>query len=151
MRIIAARRMPPVHQTVSREGSKVFKKALVIAAMVAPVIVASAVAQQAAIKRTPLQTVDFPPGFTTISAIVEIPPGVCAGRHTHPGIESSYVMDGQGILKVADKPDQPLKAGDSLQIPPATPHDACAAAGQSAKLLVVYVVEKGKPPASPAP
>ena len=127
-----------------------FKKVLVIAAIVAPAVVVSALAQQAAIKRTPLQTVDFPPGFTTVSGIAEIAAGNCAGRHTHPGIESSYLMEGEAILKVAGQPDRMLKAGDSFQIPPGTPHDACTPAGQPAKVLAVYVVEKGKPLASPA-
>jgi hypothetical protein len=43
-------------------GLAVLKKSLIIAAAVAPVVVVSAVAQQSNIKRTPLQTVDFPPG-----------------------------------------------------------------------------------------
>jgi quercetin dioxygenase-like cupin family protein len=129
----------------------VFKKVLVIAAVAAPVVIASAIAQQSAIKRTPLQTVDFPPGFNTVTAVVEITPGVCAGRHTHPGIETSYVMEGQATLKVEGKPDQVMKAGDSFAIPAGTPHDGCTAPGQSVKLLGVYVVEKGKPLATPAP
>ncbi len=127
------------------------KRSLVVAAIVAPVVIATAWAQQSAIKRTPLQTVDFPPGFNTVSAIAEISQGNCAGRHTHPGIESTYVMDGSAILKVEGKPDQTLKAGESFQIAAGVPHDACAAAGQAFKVLAVYVVEKGKPLASPAP
>jgi quercetin dioxygenase-like cupin family protein len=129
----------------------VFRKSLVIAAVVAPVVIVSAVAQQATIKRTPLQTVDFPPGFNVVSAIAEITPGNCAGRHTHPGVESSYVMEGAIVLKVADQPDKTLKAGESFQIPPGVPHDACTVPGQVFKVLANYIVEKGKPLASPAP
>src|SRR6266849_3084209 len=81
-------------------GTTVLKKSLIIAAVVAPVAVVSAVAQQSAIKRTPLQTVDFPAGYNVVSAIAEIAPGNCAGRHTHPGVESSYVMEGGMVLKV---------------------------------------------------
>ena len=127
------------------------KKSLIIAAVVAPVVVVSAVAQQSAIKRTPLQTVDFPPGFNVVSAIAEIAPGNCAGRHTHPGVESTYVMEGAILLKVEGKPDQTVKAGESFQIPVSTPHDACSVPGQPFKVLVTYIVEKGKPVASPAP
>jgi quercetin dioxygenase-like cupin family protein len=129
----------------------VFRKSLVIAAVVVPVVIVSAVAQQATIKRTPLQTVDFPPGFNVVSAIAEITPGNCAGRHTHPGVESSYVMEGAIVLKVADQPDKTLKAGESFQIPPGVPHDACTVPGQVFKVLANYIVEKGKPLASPAP
>jgi quercetin dioxygenase-like cupin family protein len=129
----------------------VFKKSLVIAAAIAPVVVASALAQQATIKRTPLQTVDFPPGFNVVSAIAEITPGNCAGRHSHPGVESSYVMEGAILLKVEGKPDQTLKAGESFQIPAGVAHDACTVPGQVFKVLANYIVEKGKPLASPAP
>ena len=127
------------------------KKSLIIAAVVAPVVVVSAVAQQSNIKRTPLQTVDFPPGYNVVSAIAEIPAGTCAGRHTHPGVESSYVMEGALVLKVAGQPDQTIKAGDSFQVPPNTPHDGCAVPGQVVKALAYYIVEKGKPLSSPAP
>jgi quercetin dioxygenase-like cupin family protein len=148
--IIRAASTWPVHESF-RGRNIVSKKALVIAAVVVPIVMVSAIAQQSAIKRTPLQTVDFPPGFNTVSAIAEVAPGNCAGRHTHPGIESSYVMEGEMVLKVAGKPDQMLKAGESFQIPAGTPHDACTVPGQVFKVLAVYVVEKGKPLASPAP
>jgi quercetin dioxygenase-like cupin family protein len=128
----------------------VFKKALVTATIAVPFIAVMAVAQQPAIKRTPLQTVDFPAGYNVVSFIAEIPEG-CVGRHTHPGVESTYVMEGEAILKVAGQPDRTLKAGDSFQIPPGVPHDACATKGQSYKSLATLIVEKGKPAASPAP
>jgi len=126
------------------------KKTPAIAALAAMFVVASAAAQST-IKRTPLQTNDFPPGYTTVTAIAEVAPGNCAGRHTHPGIETSYVMDGEILLKVAGKPDQTYKAGDSFTIAPNTPHDACSVPGQPFKILGVYIVEKGKPLATPAP
>jgi quercetin dioxygenase-like cupin family protein len=129
----------------------VLKKSLIAAAVAAPVIAVTAFAQQSAIKRTPLQTVDFPAGYNVVSAIAEIAPGNCAGRHTHPGVESSYVMEGALLLKVEGKPDQTLKAGESFQVPPGTPHDACTVPGQVFKVLANYIVEKGKPLASPAP
>jgi quercetin dioxygenase-like cupin family protein len=122
------------------------KKLLVISAIV-PIVGASAFAQ---IKRTPIQTVDFPPSYTTISAIFEIAPGNCAGRHTHPGVETSYLLEGEVVLRVAGQPDQKIKAGDSFHIPPGVPHDACAAPGPGVKGLGTFVVEKGKPLASPA-
>jgi quercetin dioxygenase-like cupin family protein len=126
-----------------------FKRTLVIAAFTLPVLLAPVFAQQSGIKRTPLQTVDFPAGFQTVSAIAEVPAGGCAGRHTHPGAETTYVMDGDVTVKIEGKPDQKLKAGESFQIPVGAPHDACTTAGM--KVLAVYIVEKGKPLASPAP
>ena len=58
-----------------------FMKALAAAAVAVPVIAVAALAQQSGIKRTPLQTVDFPAGYNVVSVIAEIPSG-CAGRHT---------------------------------------------------------------------
>ena len=60
-----------------------------------------ALAQQSAIKRTPLQKVEYPDGHVTLTALVEIAPGGAAGRHTHPGIEVSYIMEGEADLIVA--------------------------------------------------
>ncbi len=126
-----------------------FKKTLVITAFTVPVLLAPVFAQQSNIKRTPLQTVDFPAGFQTVSGIAEVAAGTCAGRHTHPGVETSYVLEGDIIVKIEGKPDQNLKAGQSFQIPVGAAHDACTTGGM--KVLATYIVEKGKPLATPAP
>jgi quercetin dioxygenase-like cupin family protein len=129
----------------------VLRKALTTAAIVAPLIAVSAVAQQSGIKRTPLQSVEFPAGYTVVSGIAEIAPGHCAGRHTHPGVEVTYIMEGAAVLKMEGQPDRVVKAGESFQVPPNTPHDACTMEGEVFKVLATYIVEKGKPLASPAP
>jgi quercetin dioxygenase-like cupin family protein len=139
----------PMH--LSRKDQPVLKKVLITAAVAVPLIAVSSIAQQSGIKRTPLQTVDFPAGYSVVSVIAEIPPGACAGRHTHPGVESTYVMEGTAILKVAGQPDRTVKAGESFQIPPGVPHDGCVPQGESFKILATYIVEKGKPLATPAP
>lgn len=126
-----------------------WKRTSGIAALAATFVVASAIAQQPGIKRTPLQNTEFPPGYTTVTAIAEV--SGCAGRHTHPGIETSYVMEGEIILKVEGKPDQTLKPGESFTVPANTPHDGCAVGGKPFKVLAAYIVEKGKPLATPAP
>ncbi len=124
-------------------------KVLAIACVTVPAIMVSAVAQQAAIKRTVIRTIDFPAGYTTVTAIVELGPGSCSGRHTHPGIDTGYVMQGDLVLKVDGKPEQTFKAGDSFETSPFTPHDACSPSGT--KLVDTWVIERGKPLASPAP
>jgi quercetin dioxygenase-like cupin family protein len=126
------------------------KTAFVIAAF-APIVAATAHAQQPPVKRTIVQSVDFPPGLTTVTYVAEITPGSCSGRHTHPSIETSYVIEGTMLVKVAGKPDQMLKAGDSSQTPAGTVHDVCAVPGQMLKIISNQVVEKDKPLASPAP
>ncbi|MCK1541527.1 cupin domain-containing protein [Bradyrhizobium sp. 179] len=111
----------------------------------------AASAQQSGIKRTPLQKIDFPEGYTTVTAIAEVPAGGAAGRHTHPGIETGYVLEGELDLLIEGQPDKRLKAGDSCQIPAGAVHDAKTHGDKSLKVLGIYVVDKTKPLASPAP
>ena len=99
----------------------------------------AAIAQQSAIKRTPLQKLDFPPGFNTVTAIAEVPAGGAAGRHTHPGAETGYVLEGELELIIDGKPPIKVKAGESYQIPEGAVHDA-KAGDKPFKVLGVYVV-----------
>jgi len=102
------------------------------------------------IKRTPLQKFDVPgTNYETVIGIAEIVPNVNVGRHTHPGPESGYVLEGEFTLLVEGQPPLPLKAGDSYKVPSGAIHDARSGA-RGAKVIATYVVEKGKPLASPA-
>ncbi len=82
---------------------------------------------------------------------VEIDAGVTVPRHTHPGIESSYVLEGGFELPVQGQPTRILKAGDGFQIPPETSHDGGKPGDKKSRIAITYVVEKGKPLVSPAP
>jgi quercetin dioxygenase-like cupin family protein len=105
----------------------------------------------APIKRIPLQKFDVPgTNHETVIGIAEIAPSVNIGRHTHPGPESGFMLEGEMVLIVEGLPDQPLKAGQSYQIPSGAVHDA-RSGSQGAKVIATYVVEKGKPLATPAP
>ena len=110
-----------------------------------------ALAQQAqTIKRTPLQKFDVPgTNYETVIGIAEIAPNVNVGRHTHPGPESGYLLEGDFTLLVEGQPPLPLKAGDSYKVPSGAIHDA-RTGDKGAKVIATYVVEKGKPLASPA-
>ncbi len=109
-----------------------------------------AIAQQSGIKRTPLQKLDFPAGFNTVTAIAEVPAGGAAGRHTHPGAETGYVLEGELELVIDGQPPMKIKAGESYQIPEGAAHDA-KAGDKPFKVLGVYVVKAGEPLAKPAP
>ena len=109
-----------------------------------------AIAQQSGIKRTPLQKLDFPAGYNTVTAIAEVPAGGAAGRHTHPGAESGYVLEGELELVIDGQPPMKIKAGESYQIPEGAVHDA-KAGDKPFKVLGVYVVKAGEPLAKPAP
>ncbi len=123
------------------------KKTLLVVAFTS--LACAAVAQ--GIKRTPLQKIDFPDGYTTVTAIAELPPGAAAGRHTHPGVETGYVMEGEVELLVEGQPSKTLKAGDSYVIPAGTVHDAKTHGDKALKILGIYIYDKTKPLATPAP
>lgn len=127
----------------------------VVAAMAMTAVAAvesSAIAQPApTIKRTPLQKFDVPgTHYETVIGIAEIVPNVTIGRHTHPGPESGFMLEGEMVLMVAGQPDKTVKKGESYQVPPGAVHDARTGPA-GAKVIATYVVEKGKPLASPAP
>jgi quercetin dioxygenase-like cupin family protein len=111
----------------------------------------AAATQTANIKRIPLQKFDVPgTDRETVIGIAEIAPNASIGRHTHPGMESGYVLDGDMVLLIDGQPPRPLKAGDSYQIPNRAVHDG-KTGDKGARVIATYVVEKGKPLASPAP
>jgi quercetin dioxygenase-like cupin family protein len=108
-------------------------------------------AATAGVRRKLLSQTDGPvPGYVTIIMEAEVDPGVTVARHTHPGIESSYVLEGGFELPVQGQPTRTLKAGDGFQVPAETPHAGGKPGDKKTRILVTYVVEKGKPLVSPA-
>lgn len=103
------------------------------------------------VTRKLLSQVDGPtPGYVTMLMEATIEAGVPVARHTHPGVESAFVLEGGFELPVQGQPTRMLKAGDGFQIPPDTPHAGGAAGTTKSRVLITYIVEKGKPLASPA-
>jgi quercetin dioxygenase-like cupin family protein len=108
--------------------------------------------QPAPVKRTILGKVEVPGSNTeVITAMVELQPGFRAGRHTHPGTVQAYVLDGEFMLAPDGQPEKTFTAGQSFEVPNGMTHNEGAVGTKPAKLIAVYVVEKGKPLASPAP
>lgn len=128
-----------------------FRTNLLKTFLVGAAIVASAGAASAqGIKRTPLQDVKYPAGHHIVTVVAEIGPNQLAGRHTHPGVDTGYVLDGEATLIVEGQPDKVLKAGDSYAVPAGIIHDV-KTGDKGLKIMAVYVVEDGKPVATPAP
>jgi quercetin dioxygenase-like cupin family protein len=111
----------------------------------------TAPAASAGVTRKILSQTDGPaPGYVTLLVEATIEPGVAVGRHTHPGIESAYVLEGGFELPIQGQPTRTVKAGDGFQIPAETPHAGGKPSDTKSRILITYVVEKGKPLASPA-
>ncbi|HMN74260.1 MAG TPA: cupin domain-containing protein [Rhodoblastus sp.] len=108
-------------------------------------------AATAGLNRKLLSRMDGPmAGYETVTMEVEIEPNVMIGRHTHPGIEAGYVVSGEIDLPIEGQGVKKLKAGDGFQVPPNTPHAGAKNGAGKVKLVSTYIVEKGKPLASPA-
>jgi quercetin dioxygenase-like cupin family protein len=103
----------------------------VLTGLVGLVLSCVACAQQSApavptapIKRTMLQKFDVPrSNYETVTAVAEIIPDVNAGRHTHPAVETGYVLEGEITLLVDGKSPVTFKPGDSYQVAPMVVHD----------------------------
>src|SRR5712671_2405169 len=106
-------------------------------------------AQEPPFKRTVLQQGDLSvAGREAVTARVDIPQGVSVGKHTHPGEEVAYVM--QGTLQVEiEGATKTVKAGEPFLIPAGKVHDAKNIGTGPAQVLATYIVEKGKPLATP--
>ena len=120
--------------------------------LIAAVSIGVLFSQNPGLQRTVVHKADVSvPGREAVIARVELAPGVKAGRHTHPGDEISYVVEGEGEILIEGQPPRKVKAGDGFVIPGFARHDAHNTGAGPLKLVGVYVVEKGKPLATPAP
>src|SRR5262249_17103419 len=85
------------------------------------------------------------PGYVTIIVDAEVDPGVTVPRHTHPGIESAYVVEGSLELPIEGQPTRTYNPGDSYQVPTGTPHAGGKPSDKKIRFTATYVVEKDKP------
>src|SRR4051812_36875300 len=77
------------------------------------------------IKRTDLQRNDLDlPNREVIQARIDINPGVVAPRHSHPGEEIIYVIEGELEYQIDGKPPVTLTTGDVLFVPAGAIHKA---------------------------
>jgi quercetin dioxygenase-like cupin family protein len=121
---------------------------MALAALIVGIVLAphGARAQQPGIKRTDLQRHDLSvPGREAVQVRVDLAPGVAFGKHTHPGEEIIYVLEGSLEYQIEGKPPITLKAGDVLFIPAGTIHAARNVGSGTGSELATYIVEKGKP------
>src|SRR5580765_985993 len=122
----------------------------ITAALLAAMLATVAAQAPAPFKRTVLQQGDLSaPGREAVMAVAEIQPTAAAGRHTHPGEEIAYVLAGPVVIEIDGKPAKTYQTGEVFVTPPGTIHNAKNPGSAVAKVLSTYVIEKGKPVATP--
>ena len=106
----------------------------------------AASAQTPGVTRTDLQQHDLSiSGREVVQTRVDIAPGVLAPRHSHPGEEIVYVIEGTLEYRLDGKPPVTLKAGEVLFIPSGAIHSAKNVGKDNAAELATYIVKKGRP------
>jgi quercetin dioxygenase-like cupin family protein len=106
--------------------------------------------QPPGISRTDLQQHDLSvPGHEVVQVRVDLDPDAPAIKHTHPGEEVIYILEGSLEYEVEGEPTRTFTAGEVLTVPAGAPHAVKNVGGGTAAELATYVVEKGKPLVAP--
>ena len=102
--------------------------------------------RQSDIKRTDLQRHDLSiTGREVVQVRVDIPSGTAFPKHSHPGEEMVYMIEGVLEYQLEGRPPVTLKAGEVLFIPAGTVHSVKNIGSGNGAELATYIVEKGKP------
>ena len=83
-------------------------------------------------------------GMEAILVLRDLPPGGESGKHTQPGNEIVYVLDGSLILEVQGKPPATLNAGEAYTTAAGEVQNVKnASTSAPAKALAFYITKKG--------
>jgi len=87
-------------------------------------------------------------GVTTVAVI---PPGATSARHSHPGEDFGYLIEGTIVLMVDGHPPLTVHAGETFFTARGEIHNARNIGATVARAVDTYVIDKGKPGITPAP
>lgn len=121
---------------------------LITAALLVMSFAPAAMAQGAptGVGRTDLLRRDLStPQIEVIQVRVDFAPGATAPRHSHPGEEIAYAIEGVMEYQLEGQPPVTLRPGQVLFIPPGTIHSVKNLSGAPAAELATYIVKKGEP------
>ena len=85
----------------------------------------------------------------SVMVLAEFAPGSGTGRHTHPGDEYTFVL--QGTLEISGEGREPRRVtvGDVYHNPRGLIHEARNVGDIPARVAVTFVIDKGKPITQP--
>lgn len=100
---------------------------------------------QGGIKRTVLEKTEFNDDLTVNFNLIEVPNGTSAAPHTHPGLEVTYVLEGEFDLVTEGRPDRRFVPGMTYMVADGDIHYARVIGSQPIKLLCLFLHDKTKP------
>ena len=114
------------------------------------ILFAGPLAAQQGVQRILLQSHTVPgSNLEFLQMRTEIGPNIALPRHTHPGPEILYVLQGHFSVEAEGAPTRLLGRGQTAYNPPGIPHGGRAGPAGAA-LLLTWVVPQGRPLAAPA-
>ena len=85
-------------------------------------------------------------GIEVLVSVVEFAPRSTIGKHTHPGHEVAYVLEGSGLSEVEGQAPEVRKAGTVTYIPANKVHESKnESATEPMKVLYFRIHPKGQP------
>jgi quercetin dioxygenase-like cupin family protein len=121
--------------------------ALVLIATASP----SPAARAEQLQRTDLLKNDIEvAGYEVVQVRVDFAPNLLALKHSHPGEEVAYVLEGTLQYELEGRKSVTLSVGQSLFIPAGVVHSARNVGTGRASELATYVVRKGEPLVAPS-
>ena len=86
------------------------------------------------------------PGREVIQMLIELPAaGASGGKHTHPGEELVYLIEGSVRFEIDGQPSVVKNSGEAIVLPTGRPHYAANVGTGPARAVTTYIVEKGQP------
>ena len=101
----------------------------------------------AEVQRNPLQNAEISPAEDSVVIVTELilPPGASIPRHTHPGDEFLYVLEG-GTVTTQSGDNIRFESGASDHFPRGEVHGGFTVSGdQPLKVITTHIVDRGVP------
>ncbi|MFK0276915.1 cupin domain-containing protein [Ensifer sp. NPDC090286] len=125
--------------------TRIITAALLIAGSMTTLRIAEA-QQMQGIQRTDLIKNEISvPGHEAVQVRVDIEPGTASIKHSHPGEEIAYVLEGSLEYHLEGRDPVTLQAGQALFIPAGVAHVAKNVGTATASELATYIVTKDAP------
>lgn len=100
----------------------------------------------AEIKRTILLTKALAAqGYNGVVGRGEVPPGLAAPKHFHPGDELVVLLEGEVEVEIEGAPSVRVKAGEAMHVEAGKVHRPKSVGQAAARFISVWIVEKDKP------